>query len=348
MIFCGDIALPDTSIGIDIPKELCDKSWFVNLEGSLISSSQVAVIREQNRVFNSIAALKKLSEKLNIKICSLANNHIEDCNFVDNTIQVINNLGLKYVGAGSNLPEAEGALSVPEEKMIILSFGWDVIKCPIATDTRSGVNPYEKNHVIDSVRNVLMTRKRVVCFFHWGYELEAYPLPYDRELAHQLIDMGVTAIIGCHAHRAQQIEFYHGKPIVYGLGNFLFPHRVYWNGRLKFPEFTRRELAFEITIEERLFAHWFDFDIDHNVLRYQYSEELTSRLGDFEGQATYTAMSSKEYDTFFKANRYHKKLLPVFLSHESNLMYAAKSKFVKLRGTVIDLMVKLNLKAKKK
>lgn len=50
--------------------------------------------------------------------------------------------------------------------------------------------------------------------------MELYPQPFDRELSKVLIDLGVYAVLGCHAHRVQQIEFYKGRPIVYGLGNF--------------------------------------------------------------------------------------------------------------------------------
>ena len=347
MIFCGDIALPDESIKIELPEILKNKKWFVNLEGSLIPSSQVDEMRSQKRVFNNLDALKQLSKTLNIVACSLANNHIEDCGSVDNTERYLEDISLKHVGTGSNLSESEKAIFVADEDLTVLSFGWDVIKCPSASATKGGVNPYKKEHVIESVKRALLTSNKLVCFFHWGYELEAYPLPYDRELAHSLIDRGVKAVIGCHAHRVQQIEFYKGKPIVYGLGNFLFPHGVYWDGRLKFPDFTKKELAFELTNNGHFISHWFEYDIIENKLNFIYSEEITPEKIDFEGRAEYSELTSKEYDKFFRSNRYHKKLLPVFMSNENNVSYAAKSLFVKYRGCLIDLLVRMNLKAKK-
>lgn len=54
---------------------------------------------------------------------------------------------------------------------------------------------------------VKFKKEYVICFFHWNYELEKYPQPFDRQLAMDLIDMGVAAVIGCHAHRTQPIEF---------------------------------------------------------------------------------------------------------------------------------------------
>ena len=66
-----------------------------------------------------------------------------------------------------------------------------------------------------------MTHRRIIAFMHWNTELELYPQPLDRELSHALIDLGVFAVIGCHAHRVQGYEIYKGHPIVYGLGNFI-------------------------------------------------------------------------------------------------------------------------------
>ena len=347
MVFCGDIALPDVSIAIDLPDSLRQQNWFVNLEGSLIEASRVDESRLHNKVFNSQEAIARLSELLHIRVCSLANNHIEDCDTVDSTTRKLEDIGINYVGAGSNISEAERPVYIQEEKLTVLSFGWDVIKCPVASANRSGVNPYKKAHVIETVKVSLQKCESLVCFFHWGYELEAYPLPYDWELAHALIDLGVYSVIGCHAHRVQQIEFYKGKPIVYGLGNFLFPHGYYWNGRLKFPSFTKKELAFELAKDGRFIAHWFEYDNIEKRLSFLYSEELTPSEPDFTGIAPYCNLSPKEYDRFFRANRYHKKLLPVYKSLESDCAFAVKSFYVKFRGRVIDMLVRMNIKARK-
>ncbi len=347
MVFCGDIALPDASIRIDMPDELRRKSWLVNLEGSLIEASQVDEMRVQNRVFNNMAAIKQLSEMLNIIVCSLANNHIEDCYKVDNTVKNLESLGISHVGGGKNIEEAEKPVVVADEGLKVLSFGWDVIKCPWAMANKSGVNPYKREHVLASVEKNLQRTENLVCFFHWGYELEAYPLPYDRELAHTLIDMGVKAVIGCHAHRVQQIEFYKGHPIVYGLGNFLFPHSYYWDGRLKFPDFTKKELAFEVVPDGTFVAHWFDCDIAYKRVHYIKSEIVSEDLTSFDGRAEYENLIPMEYDRFFKANRYHKKLIPIYNSNESSMSHAAKSWFVIYRGKLIDMLVKMKIKAKK-
>ena len=350
MLFTGDIAYPFLgSIKVkNLPEVLKQESWLGNLEGSLIKNGKERLT--ENVVFNDFDAIKKLIEDIPFKAFSIANNHILDAAAMETTLMNLESIGVQHVGAGRNLKEAAKSLKIQEKdgtEYTILSFGWDCIKCKYATNNEGGVNPYRRNHVVESVRAYQDNgSKHIICLFHWNYELELYPSPYDRELAKQLIDMGVDAVIGCHAHRVQQIELYKGRPIVYGLGNFLFPHKTFWNGRLKFPPFTSRELVMEIKGNE-VFAHWFDFDATDNVLTYTGSEKIVEG-GTFDCEASYKGSEGKEYDLFFAQNRYHKKLLPVFRSDESELSYWLKSEWVKKRGKLIDFLVNHNIKAKKK
>ena len=49
---------------------------------------------------------------------------------------------------------------------------------------------------------------KVICYFHWNYDLEILPFPAYRKLSHQLIDAGVFSVIGNHAHVPQGGKFY--------------------------------------------------------------------------------------------------------------------------------------------
>jgi poly-gamma-glutamate synthesis protein (capsule biosynthesis protein) len=42
-----------------------------------------------------------------------------------------------------------------------------------------------------------------------------------------MIDAGADAVIGAHPHVPQTVDWYRGKPIVYSLGNFVFPYFPY-------------------------------------------------------------------------------------------------------------------------
>ena len=154
------------------------------------------------------------------KSFNLANNHLQDAAPASVTINNIHDLGIECVGAGKNIVFSSKSIILDDTdgvKYRIFAFGWDCINCIYSTKKKQGVNPYIRKHILDSVKLHLNADEKALCFFHWNYELELYPQPFDRQIAMDLIDLGVEAVIGCHAHRVQPIEFYKGKPIVYGL-----------------------------------------------------------------------------------------------------------------------------------
>jgi hypothetical protein len=72
----------------------------------------------------------------------------------------------------------------------------------------------------------------VIALVHWGEENTPIITERQRELARWLIDDGVDLIAGSHPHRLQPVDYYHGRPIIYSLGNFVFdgaPTVTSWN-----------------------------------------------------------------------------------------------------------------------
>ena len=62
----------------------------------------------------------------------------------------------------------------------------------------------------------------VVLSLQWGNEYQHDPSPFQLELAEQLLnDPNIDLIVGSHAHVIQPIGTINGKPVIYGLGNFL-------------------------------------------------------------------------------------------------------------------------------
>jgi poly-gamma-glutamate capsule biosynthesis protein CapA/YwtB (metallophosphatase superfamily) len=59
---------------------------------------------------------------------------------------------------------------------------------------------------------------------HWGVELDTEPRADDVARAHALIDAGADGVFGHHAHRLQPLDSYKGRPIAWGLGNFVWPN----------------------------------------------------------------------------------------------------------------------------
>lgn len=345
MIFTGDIAQPNQGASIfSVPNNLKEKVWVGNLEGSLIETGKTA--EKPGGVYNDLKAIQEVLEYIPFRSFILGNNHLLDAASVQTTIENLKKLRVGLVGAGTDIDDARKSITTKDSDETIyriLAFGWANIQCIPATKTSGGVNPYTKANVFKSVSEALKQVEPLLCFFHWNYELEKYPQPYDRHLAHELIDMGVAAVIGCHAHRVQPIEFYKGKPIVYGLGNFLFCQGHFFDGKLRFPKFCEEEYAFEIN-KNGFKLHYFFYDQKDNRLDYVKSVEIGEDKV-FDGKAEFTGYSDKEYEKWFKAHRIQKKMLPIFHARENELSYWMKSKWIKFRGGIINQLTKINLKS---
>lgn len=339
MIFVGDVAIPKPgAIKLVAPDALRGQCWFGNLEGSL-ESGDIQQLLTKTVVFNHMDALIDLKQQIDLAGVALANNHITDTQPIQKTIERLTEINVPCLGAGDNLESAKEPLLLDDNgiPVVILNFGWEVVNCPVADKQNSGVNPLLRDDVLTQVANARRTysSRKLVVYLHWNYELEAYPQPLDRTLAHQLVDLGADAIIGCHAHRPLGIETYKGKPIVYGLGNWLFPQNIFWNGRLKFPDFCKQQLAFEIdwTSGEHK-CHWFEYSADQHQVSYISSSPLrTDSL--IRELSLFSAISHAEYPNWFKKNRYHKKLLPVFYFEDSTFRTKLKIRWIKLRHSLI-------------
>ena len=333
MIFCGDIAIPQVGkirIG-NIPQTLLTQPWLGNLEGSLVlcNEDRRGALLRQHIVFNDRDGIEQLCTSIPFVAFNIANNHILDAAPITETIANLNVLGKEYVGAGNNINEAEKELALGN--FIIISFGWNAINCIYATHNTQGVNPYIKNHILAYFREItdVFPSKKIVCLFHWNYELELYPQPLDREIAKLLIDMGATAIIGCHAHRVQSVEIYKNHPIIYGMGNFAFPQHVYMNGKLKFPSFTSTEYVVELT-EDTFAIHEIAFDIASNSLEY---------VGKIENlSCPFAGMSDTEYEHWFKRYRFQRKALPIMKFSDNTISYGMKVWWILFRNRVTKVL----------
>lgn len=337
MIFVGDISLPyKNCIKIDLPINLQQKFWFGNLEGSLVEDGDKQL--STGKVFNDFDAISQLCNEIKFVGFGLANNHILDLADIETTVSNLNKLNKSYVGAGQDLSEAQKAIILKDkdEDLVILAFGWEAINCIPAKEKKQGVNPYSKTNTLYCVQNVLKkySDKKIICYFHWNYELEIYPQPLDRDLAKKLIDLGVYAVIGCHAHRIQGIEFYNGHFIFYGLGNFLFPHKTFRNGTLAFPNFVEKEYAVEFLGNEIL-LHIFRYDIENKILKHENSLDLL-KANVFEGLNDFNGWDCRKYSKWLRERRYHKnKLLPIFYYNDFYWFAKLKVKYILLRHKLV-------------
>ena len=62
----------------------------------------------------------------------------------------------------------------------------------------------------------------IVAMLHWGLEHDTLPTRRQRIAARRLIAAGADCLVGHHTHTAQPSEWVQGRPVFYGLGNFIF------------------------------------------------------------------------------------------------------------------------------
>ena len=80
----------------------------------------------------------------------------------------------------------------------------------------------DRARLSDAIASARSRASLVACMVHWGIENTASITDEQRELARWLIDRGVDLVVGSHPHCVQPLDFYHGCPIAYSLGNLVF------------------------------------------------------------------------------------------------------------------------------
>ncbi len=161
-----------------------------------------------------------------INVVSLSNNHTEDFGLEEykNTISVLNNAGIATVGKNSDY--------VYEKNGTRIRFmGWNdtFARLPLSDFT-------------EGVRASKNDGEFLIASVHFGEEYKTTSNARQKEVAHALVNAGADVVIGTHPHVVEEMEIYHGKPIFYSLGNFVFDQY--------FSEETQRGLAVKITIQE--------------------------------------------------------------------------------------------------
>lgn len=354
ILFLGDISIPypyQVRGDIDAVFQEADLV-FANLEGPILSAHDLVKLSKKKKiVLGNTPDVLDVLKAFYVQAVCLANNHMYDGDLpASYTRNILQAAGIESFGAGTSLREASRpyVATIGITTVKIFAFGWHVIGCQPATSTHEGINPLIPNHMLATICNL---RERdstscVIFLVHWNYELEQYPQPAHRQLAHDLIRAGVDGIIGMHSHVAAGAETIEYKPVIYGLGNWLFPPRQVGHILLHYPPIASRQLAVEIAIEGRQIQdirfHWYQWEVETGML---YQEKIEGLDGTILKTLTpYTGMDHHSYVSWFRRNRIRRRGLPVYDDYTSTLRTYLKDRYVLLRQSLIDLLVRLRLK----
>ena len=171
----------------------------------------------------------------NIGLAAMANNHMMDfgAKGAKQTIDLLNSAGIATIGIGDNIEKAREhfTLNIKSKRIAILNFADDEFLT--APGHSAQCNPIHPVHNYVDITKARKENDLVIVIVHGGNEFYHLPSPRIKELYRHYINIGADAIISHHTHAYSGYEVYKGKPIFYGLGNFIYdwPGKVnaHWN-----------------------------------------------------------------------------------------------------------------------
>src|SRR5215210_1773752 len=185
-----------------------------------------AVYHPDATTFTGDLRLMPVLDQAGLDGVTLGNNHILDAGTtgIGETIRHLDDAGIAHAGAGKDLAKAREPMifDLGGTKVGVLSYmGVPSYAWAWATETAPGTAPLLENVMREDINRLRPKVDLILVMPHWGKEYIATPEPGQVDLAHAAIDAGADMVIGGHAHWPKGMEMYKGKPIFYGVGNFL-------------------------------------------------------------------------------------------------------------------------------
>lgn len=196
-------------------------------------------------------------------VMSLANNHILDVGY-DAMLETRSRLrarGIKTCGVGDCLADAREPAVVESDGLSVAFLAYASI-FPMGYEARSNMpglapmraynvwrEPFSTVHapgmrpivttvpdqtdlacLTEDIRGARDRADVVVVSFHWGDQTCPFHLTdHEMRTARHCIDQGANMVVGHHHHAVRGMEWYKGRPIMYGLGHFVFDYRMEWS-----------------------------------------------------------------------------------------------------------------------
>lgn len=194
----------------------------VNLECPLTDSKES--IKKIGPVLSAKSETVKALKYASFDVVALANNHILDKGEkgLADTLKICGQHDIKTVGAGKNLQEALKPLyvEIKDIKLAILNFAESEFS--VAGKNSYGVAPVDCVLNYYAIKEARKNSDFVLVIVHGGNEYYSLPNPEMQKRCRFLVDVGAAVVLCHHTHCSSGYETYKGKPIFYGLGNFIF------------------------------------------------------------------------------------------------------------------------------
>jgi poly-gamma-glutamate synthesis protein (capsule biosynthesis protein) len=252
LAFLGDLMLgrkvsellrtqpPEWIWGDVLPVLRAADAVFANLECPITAHREAWRMTWKMFHFRADPAAVGMLLSANLRVVSLANNHILDFNAQGllDTIEHLDAAGIGRAGAGR---DAAAAAAPAVLRLPSLGVGFLA-----ATDTmrsfRSGATTPGTNYIAIGpaspalawiARSAAALRREgvspIVLSLHWGPNMRLRPRARFRAFARAAIEHGVDIVHGHSAHVFQAVECHRGGVILYDTGNFIDDHWNFWN-----------------------------------------------------------------------------------------------------------------------
>jgi poly-gamma-glutamate capsule biosynthesis protein CapA/YwtB (metallophosphatase superfamily) len=159
-------------------------------------------------------------------LIELTGNHNNDFGAKYNlqNIGMLDRAGIKYFGGGKNKKDADSVryMTIKGTRLAFTGFNECGPDIAWATDTRPGAARLTLELFKQSVAEAVQKADIVFVTVQWCNENEPVPQSIQKKYFRLAADMGAAVMVSSSAHRPMGLEFYRGRFISYGLGNFLF------------------------------------------------------------------------------------------------------------------------------
>ena len=221
---------------------------FTNFEATVVDERK-GQSHMDGRFLSPPEALDAL-RSFGFNLVSLSNNHSFDLKVagIQNTLEEVKRLNLAHAGTGNTIEEAvaPGYLHTPKGTVALVAQASGLIAPGgSATSTRPGVNELriegnkpndeDAQRILKSIREARQHADLVIVYQHnhvfdkpfQTIMLEELPerlAPPDwlKKWTHAEVDAGADIIVMHGAPLLHGVEIYHGRPIFFDLGNFIF------------------------------------------------------------------------------------------------------------------------------
>ena len=259
-----------------------------------------------------------LLKKLNVKVVSLANNHIGDFGprGIDLTRSVLKEEGIAFFGAGRDLEEASKPVILNINERRVACWGYMLrffSNRYFANLSKPGIPKLKEEHISRDIEKTEADIK--IVFAHWNQEFEDYPEPMCKELGDSFRSR-INLMVGSHPHCLQGRQISSDYAVYHSLGNFIMPNDQYHHTFLgPYPGKCYRSMFVVVEIDE------------DGTLRETLYPVVISRDG-----MTLTFPDEKEKEAML--NRVEEISIPLQMKHSAYRKFYARNKIRKLRFTL--------------